>query len=79
MLRGLITSAGVVLAAVFAVLTVLPLVQFIEIGIVVALGVLIDTFLVRSLAPTRPHLQPRRPRLVVSRHPLGYRHDVHAR
>lgn len=43
---GVITSAGVVLAAVFAVLTVLPLVQFIEIGIVVALGVLIDTFLV---------------------------------
>jgi len=46
---GVITSAGVVLAAVFAVLTVLPLVPFIEIGVVVALGVLIDTFLVRSL------------------------------
>lgn len=37
------------LAAVFAVLTVLPMVQFIEIGIVVAVGILIDTFLVRSL------------------------------
>ena len=46
---GVITSAGVVLAATFAVLCVLPLVPLIQIGIVVATGVLLDTFVVRSL------------------------------
>jgi putative drug exporter of the RND superfamily len=46
---GVITSAGIVLAATFSVLGVLPLVQLTEIGIVVALGVLLDTFVVRSL------------------------------
>lgn len=55
MLRGLavtgavITSAGIVLAGVFAVLGVLPLVFLTEIGFVVAFGVLLDTFLVRSV------------------------------
>jgi RND superfamily putative drug exporter len=55
MLRGLavtgavITSAGVVLAGVFSVLGVLPLVFLTEIGFVVAFGVLLDTFLVRSV------------------------------
>lgn len=46
---GVITSAGVVLAAVFAALGVLPLVQFVQIAVVVALGVLLDTLIVRSL------------------------------
>jgi putative drug exporter of the RND superfamily len=46
---GVITSAGVVLAATFSVLCVLPLVPLIQIGIVVAIGVLLDTFVVRSL------------------------------
>ncbi len=46
---GVITSAGVVLAATFAVLTVVPLVALAEVGFAVAAGVLIDTFLVRSL------------------------------
>ena len=46
---GVITSAGVVLAATFAALGVLPLVPSLQIGIIVAVGVLIDTFLVRSL------------------------------
>jgi RND superfamily putative drug exporter len=46
---GVITSAGVVLAATFAVLGVMPLVFMVEIGILVALGVLIDTLLVRSI------------------------------
>ncbi len=46
---GVITSAGIVLAATFSVLGVLPLVQLTQIGIVVALGVLLDTFVVRSL------------------------------
>jgi len=46
---GVITSAGVVLAGVFAALGVLPLVFLTEIGFVVAFGVLLDTFVVRSL------------------------------
>jgi len=55
MLRGLavtgavITSAGVVLAGVFAVLGLLPLVFFAELGFVIAFGVLLDTLVVRSL------------------------------
>jgi putative drug exporter of the RND superfamily len=46
---GVITSAGVVLAATFLVLGVLPLVVLREIGFAVAVGVLIDTLIVRSL------------------------------
>ncbi len=46
---GVITSAGLVLAATFTTLAVLPLVVLTETGIAVALGVLLDTFLVRSL------------------------------
>jgi len=44
-----ITSAGIVLAGTFSVLAVLPLVFLTEIGFVVAFGVLLDTFLVRSV------------------------------
>jgi putative drug exporter of the RND superfamily len=46
---AVITSAGLVLAGTFATLAVLPLVMLTEIGFVVSVGVLIDTFLVRSL------------------------------
>jgi putative drug exporter of the RND superfamily len=46
---GVITSAGLVLAATFASLGVLPLVPSLQIGIVVAVGVLLDTLVVRSL------------------------------
>jgi RND superfamily putative drug exporter len=46
---GVITSAGVVLAATFAALGVLPLVPSLQTGVIIAVGVLIDTFLVRSL------------------------------
>jgi RND superfamily putative drug exporter len=46
---GVITSAGIVLAGTFAVLGSLPLVFLTEIGFVVAFGVLLDTFLVRSV------------------------------
>ena len=46
---GVITSAGVVLAATFAALGVLPLVPFAELGFAVAFGVLLDTLVVRSL------------------------------
>jgi RND superfamily putative drug exporter len=44
-----ITSAGIVLAGTFSVLAVLPLVALTQIGITVALGVLLDTFVVRSV------------------------------
>jgi putative drug exporter of the RND superfamily len=46
---GVITSAGIVLAGTFMTLAVLPLVMLTEIGVTIALGVLIDTFIVRSL------------------------------
>lgn len=46
---GVITSAGIVLASVFAVLGVLPLITLTQIGIIVGLGILLDTFLVRSI------------------------------
>jgi RND superfamily putative drug exporter len=46
---AVITSAGLVLAGTFSTLAVLPLVFLTEIGFTVAIGVLIDTFLVRSL------------------------------
>lgn len=46
---AVITSAGVVLAAVFAVLGVLPLVALAQIGVVICLGVLLDTLVVRTL------------------------------
>jgi len=55
MIRGLaatgavITSAGVLLAAVFAVLGVLPLITLTQIGVIVCVGVLIDTLLVRTV------------------------------
>ena len=46
---GVITSAGVVLAATFGVLGLLPLVFLAELGFAVAFGVLLDTIVVRSL------------------------------
>jgi RND superfamily putative drug exporter len=46
---GVITSAGFVLAGTFAVLGTLPVVTFAEIGIAVALGVLLDTIVVRGV------------------------------
>ena len=49
---GVITSAGLVLAGTFAMLSTLPLVEFTEIGFAVALGVLLDTIIVRSVLVT---------------------------
>jgi len=46
---GVITSAGIVLAATFIVLGVLPLVFLAELGFAVAFGVLLDTFVVRTV------------------------------
>jgi len=67
MLRGLavtgavITSAGIVLAGTFGALAVLPLIFLTEIGFIVAFGVLLDTFVVRSiLVPALTFLLDRR-------------------
>ncbi len=46
---SVITSAGVVLAATFGVLGILPLVFLAELGFAVAFGVLLDTIIVRSI------------------------------
>ncbi|MTA47331.1 MAG: MMPL family transporter, partial [Actinobacteria bacterium] len=46
---AVITSAGIVLAATFAVLGLLPLVPLAQIGFAVAFGVLLDTIIVRSI------------------------------
>ncbi|HEY7149025.1 MAG TPA: MMPL family transporter [Gaiellaceae bacterium] len=46
---SVITSAGIVLAGTFAVLTVVPFYFLLELGIIVALGILIDTFIVRTI------------------------------
>ncbi|BCJ34480.1 membrane protein [Actinocatenispora thailandica] len=77
---GVITSAGVVLAAVFAALGVLPLTTLAQLGLIVGLGVLIDTLLVRTIVvpavfalvgdriwwPSRPHRPDREPELVAA-------------
>ncbi|MGC0366069.1 RND superfamily putative drug exporter [Rhodococcus sp. 27YEA15] len=53
---GVITSAGIVLAATFSVLGILPLVFLAEVGFAVAFGVLLDTIIVRSiLVPALSH------------------------
>jgi putative drug exporter of the RND superfamily len=46
---SVVTSAGIILAGTFAALTLLPLEPLVQIGTAVALGVLIDTFVVRAL------------------------------
>ena len=46
---GVVTSAGIILASTFAVLTTLPLRDVFQLGMAVMLGVLIDTFVVRTL------------------------------
>jgi RND superfamily putative drug exporter len=53
---GVITSAGLVLAATFLVLGTLPLVFVAELGTAVALGVMLDTLVVRSVLVTALNL-----------------------
>ncbi|MFD6291057.1 MMPL family transporter [Streptomyces sp. NPDC060205] len=57
---GVIASAGLVLAATFAVLTNMGLVQLVELGFVIAVGVLLDTFLVRTYLVTSASVALRR-------------------
>jgi RND superfamily putative drug exporter len=53
---GVITSAGLVLAATFAVLGSLPLVFLAQLGTAVALGVILDTMIIRSVLVTAINL-----------------------
>ncbi len=53
---GVITSAGLVLAATFLVLASIPFVFLVELGVAVALGVLLDTMIVRSVLVTALNL-----------------------
>lgn len=46
---GVITSAGIVLAATFAALLVIPIQFLLQLAIIVALGVLLDALIVRTL------------------------------
>jgi RND superfamily putative drug exporter len=72
---GVITSAGLVLAATFAVLGTLPLTFLTQLGIAVALGVLLDTIIVRSVLVTALTLDVGRWMWWPSR--LARRHDEH--
>ena len=46
---GVITSAGLILAGTFCALMTLPLETFLQIGFTIAFGLLVDTFLVRTI------------------------------
>jgi RND superfamily putative drug exporter len=71
---GVITSAGLVLAGTFAALATLPLVFVTELGFAVAFGVLLDTFVVRSVLVTALNLDAGRRIWWPSR--LAHKHDV---
>jgi len=80
---SVITSAGLILAGTFAVLTAMPIQMLMQIGVIVALGVLLDTFLVRPfLVPAITVLLGRRAfwpaRLHVSRLADETRHATSA-
>ncbi|MFE6775745.1 MMPL family transporter [Streptomyces sp. NPDC057702] len=53
---GVIASAGLVLAATFAVLGTMPMAMMLELGFIIAVGVLLDTFLVRTYLVTSASL-----------------------
>jgi len=46
---GVITSCGIIMAGTFATLTVSPLQMVMQLGTAIAIGVLIDTFIVRAI------------------------------
>jgi putative drug exporter of the RND superfamily len=71
---GVITSAGLVLAGTFAVLATLPLVAFAQIGFTVAVGVMIDTIIVRGILVTSLTLDIGR--WMWWPHPLSRKRDV---
>jgi RND superfamily putative drug exporter len=71
---GVITSAGLVLAGTFAALGSLPIVFVAELGFCVAVGVLLDTIVVRSVLVTALNLDVGRHMWWPSK--LGQKHDV---
>jgi RND superfamily putative drug exporter len=74
---GVITSAGLVLAGTFAALATLPIVFLAELGFAVAIGVLLDTIIVRSVLVTALNLDIGRHMWWPSR--LGHKEDVEVR
>jgi RND superfamily putative drug exporter len=46
---SVITGAGIVLAGTFSILALIPFVALVQLGVVIAFGVLLDTLLVRSV------------------------------
>ena len=60
----MITSAGLILAGTFATLMALPVEGLVQIGFTVALGLLVDTFLVRFFLVPGDRGPARRPQLV---------------
>ena len=70
---GVITSAGILLAAVFAVLGVLPLVVLAQLGVVICIGVLLDTLRRPHGAGAGPRAPARRPVLVAATAPAPQR------
>jgi RND superfamily putative drug exporter len=82
---GVITSAGLVLAATFAALGVIPILFLVQIAFIVAFGVLLDTLVVRSLlVPAlaydigRASWWPSRLWRDTGGHPDARRHGAHA-
>jgi RND superfamily putative drug exporter len=71
---GVITSAGLVLAGTFAVLGTLPLTFLAELGFAVAVGVLIDTIIVRGVLVTALTLDIGR--WIWWPHPLMHKRDI---
>jgi RND superfamily putative drug exporter len=71
---GVITSAGLVLAGTFTALGALPLVLVTELGFAVAFGVLLDSFVVRSVLVTALNLDLGRRTWWPSR--LHRKHDI---
>ena len=63
---GVITSAGILLAAVFAVLGVLPLVVLAQLGAIICVGVLLDTLRGPHRAGPGARAHPRRHVLVAA-------------
>ena len=46
---GIITACGIILAGTFATLVVAPMQLMVQVGVAVAIGILLDTFIVRAL------------------------------
>ncbi len=69
---GVITSAGIILAGTFAALAVAPMRSLVEMGVTVAMGVLLDTFIVRGMLVPALAARVGRWNWWPAPHPLGH-------